>query len=77
MIGLMNEFTDLPFWERKIFEADFTFEWKSAQLLAGKDVTRPMADWVNFSPVVRSEVTFYYSQHAVCRGSQILCPSFL
>ena len=42
----MNELTDLPSWERKILDPDFTLKWKSAQLLTGKDVTRSMADWV-------------------------------
>ena len=46
MIALMGELTDLPAWERKILDPDFTFEWKSAQLLTGKDVTRAMVDWV-------------------------------
>lgn len=49
MIALMNELTDIPNWERKIFDSDFTFKWKNAQLMSGKDVTRPMADWVTLS----------------------------
>lgn len=46
MIKWMNTLTDLPNWERKIFDPDFTFEWKSAKLLMGGDVTRTMVDWV-------------------------------
>jgi len=46
MIALMNELTDMPNWERKIFDPNFTFKWKSAQLMNGRDVTRSMADWV-------------------------------
>ena len=47
MIALMNELTDMPGWERQIFDAQFTFTWKSAKVMAGKDVTRCMADWVS------------------------------
>ena len=46
MITLMNELTDMPDWERKIFDTRFTFTWKSAKVMAGGDVTRSMADWV-------------------------------
>ena len=49
MITLMNELTDMPDWERKIFDARFTFTWKSAKVMAGGDVTRSMADWVSVS----------------------------
>ena len=46
MLKLINELTDMPDWDRKIFDPDFTFEWKSSKLMSGKDVTRSMADWV-------------------------------
>lgn len=46
MMALINELTDMPNWERKIFDTDFTFKWKSALVMSGKDVTRSMADWV-------------------------------
>ena len=49
MIALMNELTDLPDWERQIFDTQFTFTWKSAKVMAGRDVTRSMADWVSVS----------------------------
>ncbi|KAI4130905.1 MAG: hypothetical protein LQ338_001502 [Usnochroma carphineum] len=45
MIAWMNALTDLPDWHRNIFDPDFTFEWKSAKLLTGYDVTRSMVDW--------------------------------
>lgn len=47
MLALMNELTDMADWERRIFENDFTFKWKSEKLMTGKDVTRSMADWVS------------------------------
>lgn len=47
MLALMNELTDMPDWERKIFDAQFTFTWKSAKVMAGGGVTRSMADWVS------------------------------
>ena len=47
MIALMNELTDMPEWERKIFDGACTFTWKSSKLMSGRDVTRPMADWVS------------------------------
>ena len=46
MIALMNELTDQPEWDRKIFDAEYTFTWKSSKVMSGRDVTRPMADWV-------------------------------
>ena len=45
MLALMNELTDMPQWQRKIFDSDFTFEWKNAKIMSGRDITRPMADW--------------------------------
>lgn len=46
MLMLINELTDMPDWDCKIFDTDFTFEWKNSKLMSGKDVTRSMADWV-------------------------------
>lgn len=46
LLMLINELNDMPDWDRKIFDPDFTFEWKDSQLMSGKDVTRSMADWV-------------------------------
>lgn len=46
MITLINEFTDMPDWHRKIFDPDLVFEWKSGKLLIGRDITRSMIDWV-------------------------------
>lgn len=46
MIAWINALTDMPDWHRKIFDPDFTFEWKSAKVLTGYDVTRSMVDWV-------------------------------
>ena len=45
MLALINEFINLPAWDRKIFDPDFAFEWKSTKLLTGLDVTRSMLDW--------------------------------
>lgn len=47
MIALMNELTDMPDWERNVFDTHFTFTWKSAKVMTGGDVTRSMADWVS------------------------------
>lgn len=49
MLALINQLTDMANWERKIFDTDFTFKWKSALVLSGRDVTRSMADWVSRS----------------------------
>ena len=46
MLALINELTDMPDWDRKIFDSDFTFEWKSAKTMSGNDMTRSMVDWV-------------------------------
>lgn len=46
MIAWMNSLTDIPDWDRKIFDPEFTFQWKSAKLLTGYDTTRSMTDWV-------------------------------
>ena len=58
MIALMNELTDMPEWEQKIFDAQFTFTWKSSKVMSGRDVTRAMADWVRvFSHLAVSVMT--------------------
>ncbi len=46
MLAWMNESTDTPDWQRKIFDPDFVFKWKSAKILTGQDVPRSMVDWV-------------------------------
>ncbi len=46
MLAMINELTDMPDWDREIFDTEFTFKWKSAKLLTGDNVTRSMADWV-------------------------------
>ena len=52
MLAFINELTDLPDWDRKIFDPAFAFEWKSAKLLTGEDVTRSMVDWVCRAEIV-------------------------
>ena len=49
MLAWINELTDIPDWQRKIFDPDFVFRWKNAKLLTGQDVTRSMADWVRLN----------------------------
>lgn len=46
MLALINELTEIPDWQYKIYDPDFVFKWKSAKVLTGQDVTRSMADWV-------------------------------
>ena len=48
MIERMNILTDMPDWHHKVFDPDFTFEWKSAKLMTGHDVTRSMVEWVGW-----------------------------
>lgn len=50
MLALINQLTDMENWERKVFDTEFTFKWKSALVMSGRDVTRSMADWVSRSP---------------------------
>ncbi len=64
MISWINELTDMPDRDRNIWEADFVFEWKSAKVMAGEDVTRSMADWVN--PVGRRRPYEMAKDSAVC-----------
>lgn len=47
MLAWINELTSMPDWHRKIFDPDFTFQWKSAKVMTAYDVTRSMADWVS------------------------------
>ena len=49
MLAWINELTDIPDWQCKIFDPDFVFRWKSAKVLTGQDVTRSMADWVRLN----------------------------
>ncbi|KAL8635549.1 MAG: hypothetical protein Q9228_006969 [Teloschistes exilis] len=37
MIAWINALTDMPDWHRKVFDPDFTFDWKSAKVLTGYD----------------------------------------
>ena len=50
MLALINELTDMSEWDRKIFDNEFTFRWKSLKVMSGIDVTRSMAEWVVQSP---------------------------
>ncbi len=45
MLALMSELTDAPEWQRKVFDPAFTFKWKSAKIMSGRDITKSMADW--------------------------------
>ena len=45
MLAWINSLTDMDDWDRKIFDPDFVFDWKSAKVMTGYDVTRSMADW--------------------------------
>ncbi len=65
MISWINELTDMPDRDRNIWEADFVFEWKSAKVMAGEDVTRSTADWVN--PVGRRR-TYEMAKDSAVRG---------
>ena len=49
MITLINEFTDMPDWHRKIFNSKIVFEWKSAKIISGRDITLRMVDWVGYN----------------------------
>jgi hypothetical protein len=55
----------MPDRDRNIWEADFVLEWKSAKVMAGEDVTRSMADWVN--PVGRRR-TYEMAKDSAVRG---------
>lgn len=76
MIALMNELTDMPDWERKIFDPEFTFKWKSAQLMTGKDVTRSMADWV-ILPLTHRTSCHVADIIVVRRRGKIVCSTIL
>ena len=45
ILALINELTDMPDWDRKVFNPELTFYWKSAKLLTRLYVTRSMLDW--------------------------------
>lgn len=45
ILALINELTDMPDWDRRVFNPELTFYWKSAKLLTRLDVTRSMLDW--------------------------------
>lgn len=47
MLAWISELTDMNGWEKRIWDDDFVFKWKSTKVIAGGDVTRAMADWVN------------------------------
>jgi len=68
MLAWINELTDLPDWQHKIFDPEFTFDWKSAKVMTGYDVVRSMADWVghSFFPII------YLMVHSVWRKSSFI-----
>jgi len=68
MLAWINELTDLPCWQHKIFDSEFTFKWKSAKVMTACDVVRSMADWVGHFgfPVV------YLTVHSVWKKSSII-----
>ena len=47
MLALINELTDVPDWNRQIFDPEFTLKWRNEKNLSGEDVTRSMAEWVS------------------------------
>ena len=49
MLAWIEELTDIPDWQAKIFDPEYVFRWKSAKLITGHDVTRSMVDWVNLA----------------------------
>ena len=57
MIKHINELTDMPNWQRQIFDNDFTFNWKNALVMSARDVTRSMADWVSRHVICQCKTT--------------------
>lgn len=49
MPNLINGLTNTRDWDRKVFDPDFTFSWKSAKTMTGQDLTRSMVDWVRYT----------------------------
>lgn len=71
MIALMNELTDTHDWHRKIFDSEYTFKWKSALVMSGRDITRSMADWVRYIPRYVSSIRCL--REPVCGRGKVLC----
>ena len=46
MLAWINELSDAPEWDRKTFDPDFIFQWRSEKIGAGG--TRSMVDWVSY-----------------------------
>ncbi|KAF8797380.1 hypothetical protein BYT27DRAFT_7125781, partial [Phlegmacium glaucopus] len=47
MLHIMNYLTDKPDWRNKVFSDDIANNWKREALeMPGKDISRPMMDWV-------------------------------
>ncbi|KAL9100973.1 MAG: hypothetical protein Q9163_003715 [Psora crenata] len=61
MIAWISELTDMEGWEEKIWDNNSVFEWKSAKVITGGDVTRSMADWC-------VEEARYYLQDCIRTG---------
>lgn len=56
MLALINELTDLPGWQHKVFDSDFTFRWKCKNVTSDSDITQSMVDWV------------FYTKSSMCVG---------
>ena len=72
MLAWINELTDMPNWQCKIFNPQFVLEWKSAKVITDQDVTRSMADWVRLDSRSSGWRTNLVSR-SVRWWSQILC----
>lgn len=56
MLAWINELTDIPDWQCRVFDPDFMFKWKSSKISTGQDVTRSMAEWVRSKSLFRGEI---------------------
>lgn len=47
MLAWINELTDMPDWQSKIYDPEFVSKWKSVKMLTAPDMIRSLADWVS------------------------------
>jgi hypothetical protein len=69
MMSLMNEITDKPAWNTKVFDQAMTAKWRSEALAKENiDISEKMVDWVRLHVVLLSE---HSTELLVSCGTQI------
>ena len=66
MIKLMNQITDKPSWDRKVFDDTVTEKWRQeARDAEDLDITEAMLDWVSQVYLINPKISSHGENHSV------------